>query len=92
MLAGTACNATRPTMSCNGGTTDSPGDQPPATVMPGGAAYDPGADRWEAIPAAPLSSRARAVAVWTGRELVVWGGEADYNHRAQFDDGAAYTP
>jgi N-acetylneuraminic acid mutarotase len=79
-------------MVWGGGTTDNPGDQPPATVMPGGAAYDPAADRWEALPAAPLSSRARAVAVWTGRELVVWGGEADYSHRAQFDDGAAYTP
>jgi hypothetical protein len=30
--------------------------------------------------------------VWTGRELIVWGGEADYSHRAQFDDGAALTP
>jgi hypothetical protein len=61
-------------------------------VMPGGAAYDPAGDRWEALPAAPLTPRARAVAVWTGREFIVWGGEADHNHRAQFDDGAAYTP
>jgi len=78
-------------MLWGGGTTDSPGDQPPATVMPGGAAYDPAADRWEALPAGPLSPRARTVAVWTGRELIVWGGEADYNHRANFDDGAALT-
>lgn len=75
-----------------GGTTESPGDRPPATVMAGGAAYDPAADRWEALPAAPLSPRARAVAVWTGRELIVWGGEADQSHRADFDDGAALTP
>jgi hypothetical protein len=78
-------------MIWGGGTTDSPGDQPPATVMPGGAVYDPAADRWEGLPAAPLSPRARALAVWTGRELIVWGGEADYNHRANFDDGAALT-
>ena len=75
-----------------GGTTGSPGDVPPATVMPGGAAYDPAADRWEALPAAPLTARARSTAVWTGRELIVWGGEADHDHRAQFDDGAAWTP
>jgi N-acetylneuraminic acid mutarotase len=75
-----------------GGTTDNPGDVPPATVTPGGSAYDPAADRWEPLLPAPLTPRARATAVWTGRELIVWGGEADYNHRAQFDDGAAYTP
>ena len=79
-------------MFWGGGTTDSPGDVPPATVMPGGAAYDPVADRWEPLPAAPLAPRARAVAVWTGRELIVWGGEAAHDHRAQFEDGAAYTP
>jgi N-acetylneuraminic acid mutarotase len=79
-------------MVWGGGTTDSPGDVPPATVAPGGAAYDPAADRWEPLPGAPLTPRARATAVWTGRELLVWGGEADYSHRAQFDDGAAYTP
>ena len=57
-----------------------------------GAAYDPAADRWDGIPPAPLAARARAAAVWTGREFIVWGGEADYHHRAQFDDGAALTP
>jgi len=79
-------------MLWGGGTTTSPGDVPPATVNPGGSAYDPAADRWEALPAAPLTPRARAAAVWTGREFIVWGGEGDENHRAQFDDGAAYTP
>jgi N-acetylneuraminic acid mutarotase len=79
-------------MFWGGGTADSPADAPPATVTPAGAAYDPGADRWEALPPSPLAPRARAAAVWTGREFIVWGGEADYNHRAQFDDGAALTP
>ena len=79
-------------MLWGGGTTNSPGDVPPATVHAGGAAYDPAADRWEPLPVAPLAGRARATAVWTGRELIVWGGEGPENHRAQFDDGAAYTP
>ena len=79
-------------MLWGGGTTGGSGDAPPATVAPGGAAYDPAADRWEALPAAPLALRARSVAVWTGRELIVWGGEADHAHRANFDDGAALTP
>ncbi|MCA1846942.1 MAG: hypothetical protein LC792_27850, partial [Actinobacteria bacterium] len=80
-------------MFWGGGSTDNnPGDVPPATITPGGAAYDPAADRWDALPAAPLTPRARATAVWTGRELIVWGGEGDESHRAQFEDGAAYTP
>jgi N-acetylneuraminic acid mutarotase len=79
-------------MFWGGGTTDNQGDAPPVTVTTAGAAYDVAADRWEGLPAAPLSPRARAAAVWTGRELIVWGGEADSHHRAQFDDGAAYTP
>src|SRR5947209_102817 len=54
-------------MLWGGGTTTSPGDVPPATVNPGGSAYDPAADRWEPLPAAPLTPRARAAAVWTGR-------------------------
>jgi hypothetical protein len=79
-------------MFWGGGTTDNQGDAPPTTVTSSGAAYDVAADRWEGLPVAPLAPRARAAAVWTGRELIVWGGEADYHHRAQFDDGAAYTP
>jgi N-acetylneuraminic acid mutarotase len=79
-------------MLWGGGTADSAADAPPATVTAAGAAYDPAADRWDALPSSPLAPRARATAVWTGREFIVWGGEADHNHRAQFDDGAALTP
>ena len=76
-----------------GGTTNSPGDVPPATVTrrrrglrpgrrpvgaaPGGAAWPAGAGRWRYGPAG---------------SLIVWGGEGPENQRAQFDDGAAYTP
>ena len=79
-------------MFWGGGTADSPADAPTATVTAAGAAYDASTDRWEALPPSPLAPRARATAVWTGREFIVWGGEADYSHRQQFDDGAAYTP
>jgi hypothetical protein len=78
-----------------GGGTYEGGDgpePPPVKVRGDGAAYDPAADRWDPLPASPLAARARARAVWTGREFVVWGGEADYSHRADFADGAAYTP
>ena len=45
-------------MLWGGGTTNSPGDVPPATVHAGGAAYDPAGDRWEPLPVAPLAGRA----------------------------------
>lgn len=41
---------------------------------------------WTALPSAPLTPRRGAAAVWTGREVVVWGGRDASGHRA---DGAA---
>jgi len=38
-----------------------------------GAAYDPATDSWRPIADAP-EGRAGAQAVWTGREMIVWGG------------------
>jgi hypothetical protein len=54
-----------------------------------GLAYDPVADRWRTIPAAPIRGRTSHVAVWTGTEMIVWGG-GDF--RQSLDDGAAYDP
>jgi len=59
-----------------------------------GAAYNPAADRWRLLAPAPLSGRQGQAAVWTGREVFVWGG---YDHISAHDfrvadDGAAYDP
>jgi hypothetical protein len=56
-----------------------------------GAAYDPRADTWQRLADAPIRARARHIAVWTGREMLVWGGLTSVrpNPRA---DGAAYSP
>jgi hypothetical protein len=51
--------------------------------------YDPAADRWQTVPAGPLSSRVFPTAVWTGVEMLVWGGGADDSGLA---DGAAFRP
>lgn len=55
-----------------------------------GAAYDPATDRWEVLPPAPVTARVGATAVWSGREVLVWGGAAGPD--AFFADGAAYDP
>jgi N-acetylneuraminic acid mutarotase len=54
-----------------------------------GAAYDPESDRWQPLPAAPLAPRQGHVAVWTGEEMLVWGGSDFFT---VFVDGAAYDP
>lgn len=57
-----------------GGATASSG----SSTLGTGARYDPIANRWTALPAtlrgAPLPGRARHAAIWTGRDMLVWGG------------------
>lgn len=64
-------------------------DETRGEFLADGAAYDPNADRWRALPRAPLEARAGHVSVWTGEELVVWGGGKG---TALLADGAAYDP
>jgi hypothetical protein len=55
------------------------------------AAYNPTSDHWRSLPASGLTPRQGAVIVWTGSELVVWGGHGlDYSH--VFADGARLDP
>jgi hypothetical protein len=66
-----------------GGETGTPGA---FVIPPHGLAYDPRADRWSPLPQAPLRGRLDPAAAWTGRSLIVWGGDQG------FADGAAFTP
>lgn len=61
-------------------------------IPPHGEAFNPATSRWAALPAAPLHGRMVAVAVWTGRRMIVWGGEIPGKGGATFVDGAAFTP
>ena len=58
---------------------------------PEGFAYDPDTERWSMLPAAPLRRAARdsMLAVWTGRYLVVGGGDGSTGLQK---DAAAYDP
>lgn len=53
-------------------------------------AYNPKTDTWRRL--APLpASRVGGTAVWTGKQLFVWGG-SNLRGSAQLPDGVAYTP
>lgn len=58
-----------------------------------GAAYDPVADSWDLLPESPLEPRGWHAAVWTGEEMVIWGGATGLGCDYQYpSDGAAYDP
>jgi hypothetical protein len=49
---------------------------------------------WRAIPTAPIAGRDGPAAVWTGRQLLVWGGHGRIPNQGlrPLTDGAAYDP
>ena len=53
-----------------------------------GAAYDPSAGSWTPLAPSPLRGRGGSRAVWTGRDMLVWGGFDSTDHT----DGALYNP
>jgi hypothetical protein len=61
------------------------GDEVGRVRFADGAAYDPETDRWRIIAEAPLTGRRNHFAAWTGREMVIVGGDGR-------TDGAAYDP
>lgn len=54
-----------------------------------GAAYDPVTDTWRQLPLPPDGQRSEAIAVWTGTQMIVWGGVGDHG---LLSDGLAYSP
>jgi N-acetylneuraminic acid mutarotase len=60
---------------------------------PNGEAYNPATNTWTSLPKAPLRGRASPTAVWTGHQMIIWGGSIPRELRTRsFIDGAAYTP
>lgn len=59
-----------------------------------GLAYRPATDTWRVLPKFPLREREFPVVVWTGRELIVWGGAERTvgDPPPPLADGAAYSP
>lgn len=54
-----------------------------------GALYDPASATWEAIPFLGLAGRRYATAVWTGTEVILFGGR---DESGAFRDGVRYNP
>lgn len=57
-----------------------------------GFSFDARTKTWSRIAQSPLQARSSPASVWTGTELLVWGGARETGHRAFFADGAAYAP
>lgn len=68
----------------------------PRGFVADGAAYDPASGTWRELAPAPLDARGWHTAVWTGTEMIVWGGMAeprsDCYDCGYPDDAAAYDP
>jgi hypothetical protein len=59
---------------------------------PAAATYDPAGDRWTDVPTPPLTGT-RLDAVWTGSEVILWGGAyAGRTDGAVADRGWRWTP
>jgi hypothetical protein len=54
-----------------------------------GGAYSPATNTWQRLASSPLSARSMASGVWSGHELLIWGG---FDQRNKLADGAAYDP
>jgi N-acetylneuraminic acid mutarotase len=54
----------------------------------GGAAASSSGERWRQLADSPLVPRAQHSSVWTGDEVLIWGGSG----HGDLDDGAAYNP
>jgi hypothetical protein len=58
-------------------------------LPPHGEAFNPATSTWTALLAAPLGGRRDPVSVWTGHQMIAWGGTFG---ATTYTDGAAFTP
>jgi hypothetical protein len=83
LLGVTSCTASRtPSQVRTSESAASASSSSPSTISPS----------WRPLPAAPIGGRIAAGAVWTGQEMIVWGGVARTGTIEPVGDGAAYDP
>lgn len=49
-------------------------------------------DHWSRLPAAPISGRTDQATVWTGHQMLIWGGGSGTQGTQLHADGAGYDP
>ena len=64
------------------------GERVARPTRPAASVAVPGSASWARLPRAPIAPRSEYAAVWTGKEMIVWGGYSNTTH----GDGAAYDP
>ena len=64
----------------------------PTAVTASATAAQLAAGHWSTLPAAPIPPRHQASVVWTGTEMLVWGGVTEAGGEHYLNDGAAYNP
>jgi hypothetical protein len=69
-----------------------PAPTPPSTPTPTPPATRPTVEPWQRLPAAPIVGRFAPAGVWTGRQILVWGGDTRGANQVPMTDGAAYDP
>ena len=58
-----------------------------------GGRYNPAGNSWSAVSTAGApAARQFHTAVWTGSEMIVWGGRSQRDTGGSFNDGARYNP
>jgi len=57
-----------------------------------GGRYDPRLDRWTLFETGTSRSVKQNASVWTGTEMVVWGGSTGSSPEVYLEEGAAYAP
>ena len=87
----TSTDAGKRSTSPQPGTGVTPTTGPAAGGRRGTPATGTNAPNWGLLPTAPIGPRLGHTAVWTGREMVIWGGTRDFEAEP-FTDGAAYDP
>ena len=87
-------------VSCGGSSKPSVSTHPTTTVRertttsttPPSSTTGARPPKWTAVPAAPIAGRIAAGVVWTGTEMIAWGGVVRGDTIASASDGAAYDP
>ena len=84
VILAAACSSPSPSPATTAPPT-TPSSSPPTTAAPA-------PPTWRALPKAPIVGRISAGVVWTGDEVIVWGGGSRGGNIEAVGDGPAYDP